>query len=338
MTEAADLRNTLIDRFLRKAGWPPAGRAALAEDCSFRRYERISRPGGKAVLMDAPPGLEDVRPFLTMAAKLRAGGYSAPEIFATDVENGFLLLEDLGDATYTKALAAGADETNLYTLAMDLLGDLHGRPTTELLAGLPLYDDALMRRELLVFIEWYVPAVLPEPLPDHAVTAFLDAWTQPFIACHQVPQHLVLRDYHVDNLMVLADRPGVAACGLLDFQDAVIGPVTYDIVSLLQDSRRDVDQTMAAQLIADYGHRFPDIAGDQFDRSFKILGAQRALKVLGIFTRQSRSLGNHQLLAHIPRIWRYLDSNLQTPQLAPVNDWLTAYLPVANRIQPEILT
>lgn len=338
MSNDVNRRNALINQFLRATGWPPEGRTALAEDCSFRRYERLQGSLGAAVLMDAPPGLEDVRPFMAVAEKLLTAGYSAPKIIASDVENGLLLLEDLGDATYTKALADGGSETELYTLAMDLLGDLHSRPKAELVAGLPLYDDALLRRELMVFIDGYLPAVLPEPVSADAAAAFLDLWTQPFAESRQLPQHLVLRDYHVDNLMILPGRPGVSACGLLDFQDAVFGPVTYDIVSLLQDSRRDVDQGMAEQLMARYLARFPGISAAQFDSIYRILGAQRALKVMGIFTRQSRQLGNHHLLAHIPRIWRYLEFDLRIPQLAAVRIWLNEYLPTQSRIQPEILS
>ncbi|MEC8282587.1 MAG: phosphotransferase, partial [Pseudomonadota bacterium] len=245
-------RQAGINAFLNAAGWPPAGRTHLAADCSFRRYERVTGPAGSAVLMDAPPEKEDVRPFITMAERLIAAGYSAPRVLARDTANGFLLLEDLGDNTFTQAFAAGRAEAPLYRLAMDVLSDLHRRPTRPLCADLAPYDDDLLAGELAVFLDWYLPEVMGAPLDDAARAAFLAAWRPLFQVARVVPTHLVLRDYHVDNLMVLEGRAGLATCGLLDFQDAVVGPVTYDIVSLLQDSRRDVDRAVAADLIAGY--------------------------------------------------------------------------------------
>ncbi|MEC9175314.1 MAG: phosphotransferase [Pseudomonadota bacterium] len=325
-------RQAGINAFLNAAGWPPAGRTHLAADCSFRRYERVTGPAGSAVLMDAPPEKEDVRPFITMAERLIAAGYSAPRVLARDTANGFLLLEDLGDNTFTQAFAAGRAEAPLYRLAMDVLSDLHRRPTRPFCADLAPYDDDLLAGELEVFLDWYLPEVMGAPLDDAARAAFLAAWRPLFQVARAVPTHLVLRDYHVDNLMVLEGRAGLATCGLLDFQDAVVGPVTYDIVSLLQDSRRDVDRAVAADLIAGYLARHPDIAPGNFAASYAILGAQRGLKVLGIFARQSRAYGNHGLLGHIPRIWRYIEADLAVPELSPVRALLAEILPPERRL------
>ena len=232
-------RTTLILDFLDRAGWSDAERGTLAGDASFRRYDRIVKGSRVAVLMDAPPPQEDVRPFIRIAEHLAEMGYSAPRILARDVENGFLLLEDLGDATYTRLLAKNHDEDHLYGLAIDVLADLHSRRTT-LPEGLPPYDEAKLLAEAALLTDWYCPAIFGRELDPANRVAYLDIWRSLVPLARALPDTLVLRDFHVDNLMLLP-RDGLAACGLLDFQDAVAGPQAYDPMSLLEDARRDID-------------------------------------------------------------------------------------------------
>lgn len=324
-------RERLIGDFLARAGWGEAGRGTLAGDASFRRYDRLTGKDGRAVLMDAPPPQEDVRPFLAIARHLLAMGYSAPRILAADEQAGLLLLEDLGDDTYTRLLAKGHDEQALYTLAIDLLIDLHKRPDA-IPAALPAYDDARFLAEARLLTDWYMPAVGPAP-SDTALADYAEVWGRLLPLSRRVPETIVLRDFHVDNLMLLP-RDGLAACGLLDFQDAVAGPVVYDPMSLLEDARRDIDPGMIRALRARYLAAFPEQDAADFDAAWAVLAAQRHAKVIGIFTRLCKRDGKPHYLHHIPRVWRLLEAAVRHPALAPLADWLDRHIPRHIRAVP----
>lgn len=321
-----------LHHFLDGCGWQNAERAVLAGDASFRRYDRLKRGDESAVLMDAPPPQEDVRPFVRIARRLDELGYSVPRVLAEDVAHGFLLLDDLGDATYTRRLAAGADPETLYALAMDVLADLHRRADPAP-AGTPPYDDDRLLTEACLLTDWYMPAVLGRDTAAAARREYRRLWRQVFPLARAVPDTLVLRDFHVDNLMLL-DRPGLAACGLLDFQDAVVGPLTYDPMSLLEDARRDIDPALAARMKARYLERLPHLDAQAFAASWAVLAAQRHAKVIGIFTRLCRRDGKPGYLAHIPRVWGLLERSLDHPALAGIKDWLDAHIPVSRRTVP----
>lgn len=328
-------REAALVAFLRAAGWAGARRAPLAGDASFRTYERLSDGARRAVLMNAPPP-EDVGPFMAVDGLLRDLGYSAPEIYAEDRQAGFLLIEDFGDLTYTRLLGdaapEGPGETALYERAVDLLIDLHRQPLAAFrAAGLPAYDDARLLDEAALLVDWYLPAVRGAPMSGRERAAYLDLWRGLLQAARAVPECLVLRDYHVDNLMWLKARDGLAACGLLDFQDAVIGPCPYDLVSLIEDARRDVPGPLAARLRARYGAAFPDRDSAAFDLACAVLAAQRNCKIIGIFTRLYRRDGKSAYLAHIPRVWRLLEGDVAHPGLASLRTWLEDAVPVAVR-------
>ena len=328
-------RSRLIDRFLAGAGWDGAERTALAGDASFRRYQRIAGDGRRAVLMDAPPPLEDVRPFILVARHLCGLGYSEPAILAEDADAGLLLLEDLGDDTFTGLLGRGADAAALYRLAVDVLIDLHRRPRAEAVPpGLPPYDDGRLLEEAALLVEWYLPEVLDAPLPAAFGEAYAACWRSLLPLARGVPETLVLRDYHVDNLMRLDGRSGIAACGLLDFQGAVVGPVSYDLVSLLEDARRCVPAPLYEAIRARYLAAFPGLDADALALSMAVLGAQRHCKVIGIFTRLCVRDGKPGYLAHIPRVWRLLERSLAHPALAPMAGWLDSHVPADCRMVP----
>ncbi|KAA5607124.1 phosphotransferase [Roseospira marina] len=333
MSERDDARTA----FLGRAGWGDAQRGRLAGDASFRSYDRIARSDDTAVLMDAPPPQEDVRPFTRVARHLRDLGYSAPEILAEDTEHGFLLLEDLGDATFTYCLAAGADEAELYALAVDLLADLHRRPVAATVPeGLvPPYDDRRLLDEAGLLPDWYMAAVLETPLSAEARAEYDAVWRAVFPLARAVPNTLVLRDFHVDNLLVLEDRPAPRRCGLLDFQDAVAGPLTYDLVSLLEDARRDLAPGLVAAMRTRYHAARPGLDRTAFDASWAVLAAQRHAKVIGIFTRLARRDGKPLYLTHIARVWRLLDAALGHPALADVRAWIDRHIPPERRLIPS---
>lgn len=323
-------RNELIHHFLRAQGWGGAARGRLAGDASFRHYDRLEQNGKRVVLMDAPPPQEDVRPFVALAEHLFALGYSVPRILASEEENGFLLLEDLGDNTYTRLIARGHDEAQLYRLAIDVLVDLHGKPGA-VPGHVPAYDDNRLLIEALLLPDWFHPAVSDDPLSDADRKAYIAVWKELFPMARKVPGSLVLRDFHVDNLMYLDDREGVRACGLLDFQDAVAGPVTYDLMSLMEDARRDIDPALSDEMRQRYLAHFPSIDREDFDISWRVLAAQRHCKVIGIFTRLWKRDGKPIYLCHIPRVWRLLEAAVDHPALAGLQDWLDRLVPAEKR-------
>jgi len=328
-------REALIADFLARAGWGGAERGVLADDASFRRYERLARGDERAVLMDAPPPMEDVRPFIHIDRTLRRMGLSAPAIMAEDVAAGLLLLEDLGDDTYTRVLAEGGDEAALYELAVDLLVELHRnfRATDD--RALPTYDDEAFLTEATLLTDWYMPALSGRDTPAAPRAEYCELWRAALSQARRVPATLVLRDYHVDNMIWLPERPDVAACGLLDFQDARLGPVTYDLASLFEDARRDVPPALASKLLKRYLDGFPELDREAFAASYAIMGAQRSAKILGIFTRLDRRDGKPGYLTHIPRVWRWLEGDLAHPALAELRDWFKRELPPGLRITPR---
>lgn len=330
-------RDALIRDFLNRHGWGEARRSVLAGDASFRRYDRVVEATRQAVLMDAPPPEEDVRPFITIAGHLKAMGFSAPDILAADSENGLLLLEDLGDDTYTRVLAGGGDERQLYALAVDVLIDLHKRPLDEAVPkGLPSYGNGRLLDEAFLCPQWTYPVFAGAVPPEPVRRAYGDIWLKLFKTVHAGPKNLVLRDYHVDNLLWLSDRNGIAACGLLDFQDAVSGPPTYDLMSLLEDARRDIDGELKTEMKNRYLSAFPDIDRETFETVFTLLAAQRHAKVIGIFTRLCVRDGKPDYLVHIPRVWRLLEAALEHPVLADMKDWFDTHMPPSMRVVPPI--
>jgi len=324
-------RAAALAAFLAHAGWHDAAREPMGGDASARRYERLHGRERTRVLMDAPPP-EDVQPFVHVAGVLRDLGFSAPAIEQADAENGFLVLEDFGERTMAAALAAGEPAEPLYRLATDTLIALHrcGVPAG---AEVPSYTIDRYLGEARLLTEWFCPAA-NIALSRADATAYEGAWREALANADLRPRTLVLRDYFPDNLMPL-DRPGVQACGLLDFQDAVTGPGAYDLASLLQDARRDVPPGIEAAMLARYLDAFPGTDPEAFRTAYTVLAAQRHAKVIGIFTRLAYRDGKPAYLRHLPRVWHHLESCLTSPALAPVARWLDARVPPGARRQPE---
>jgi hypothetical protein len=325
------VRQQAVTAFLAGCGWEGVNPVPLAGDASFRRYFRLGGNGRRAVLMDAPPPQEDVVPFIAVSQLLRRLGFSAPEIFSEDRTRGFLLIEDFGDDTYTRLLDRGADEPALYTLAVDTLIEL--QRAVEILGtpGLPTYDAERLLAEAALLVDWHAPATLGKPLSEPCREEYLDLWRTLLPQAALPGDTLVLRDYHVDNLMLLPDRSGVRGCGLLDFQDAVCGPPSYDLVSLLEDARRDVPAELRSRMTERYLAAFPALDRAVFLRSAAILAVHRNCKILGIFTRLWKRDGKPRYLVHLPRLWRLLEQDLTHPVLAPIARWLDRHLPRSAR-------
>jgi len=324
-------RAAQIAAFIASSGWADAEARPLAGDASNRRYLRLIRPDGtRAVLMDAPAERgEDVRPFLHIARHLSGLGLSAPAILAEDTGAGLLLLEDLGDALFARLVERAPEiEPTLYEAATDLLVALHRHPPPE---GLATYTPALMADLACLALEWYRRGATGDDSPERdRFRARMEAVLNTLPDADTV---LIQRDYHAENLLWLAGRDGIARVGLLDFQDAMRGHPAYDLVSVLQDARRDVspalEKTMIARYIAATGQD-----ADRFTAAYACLGAQRNLRILGVFARLWLRDGKAQYLRLIPRVWAHLVADLRHPALAPVAALVTSELPAPT---PEIL-
>ncbi|MBT9385729.1 phosphotransferase [Pseudooceanicola sp. CBS1P-1] len=324
-------RSALKQTFLAGTDWAGAQIRPLAGDASMRKYDRLTRADGStAVLMDAPPEKgEDVRPFLRIANHLTGIGLSAPQILAGDPERGFLLLEDLGDALYARAVAAHPESAPLlYGAAVDALQVLHTQPMP---VDLPPYDPPLMTRLAALAYEWYVAGATDRT--PYTMTAFSADFLPRLSRATGMPSVVILRDFHAENLLWLPEREGPARVGLLDFQDALMGHPAYDLVSLLQDARRDVPEELEAQMIA----RFTAASGhdpETFRLAYDMLGVQRNLRILGVFARLCMAHGKPHYVDFIPRVWGYLRRTLERPGLEEIRARLVADLPEPT---PEVL-
>jgi len=313
-------RDSVIRGFAEGAGWGGAEIAPIPGDASFRRYFRVIEADRRAILMDAPPPEEDPRPFIDVARYLTAQGLRAPEIIAADAEAGLVLLEDFGDVRMRETVDAsdGETERTIYGKAIETLVHLHQRPA----ASVPLYDRAVYQREAGLLTEWYCAA---RGL-DVDVAGYVRAWDQVLDAMDaSAPQVTVLRDYHAENIML----EGAQHYGLLDFQDALVGDPAYDLVSLLQDARRDVAPALEAEMIAHY-RALANPAYD-FDTAYHVLGAQRNAKIVGIFVRLWKRDGKPRYPLMIPRVWEAMERDLKHSSLAPVAAWFDANIPAELR-------
>lgn len=323
-------RDRLRADFIHRAGWGDARESLLAGDASFRKYFRLVREGGNAVVMDAPPPQEDVRPFARIDRHLIGLGFSAPVIYAEDEANGFLLLEDLGDDTFARVLEAGGDERSLYTCATDVLVSLHHAGERAVLPGLGAYAGEALIDAAMLLPEWYLPEAAGRPTSDEQTADYRAAWRACLAGLPAVPDTLLLRDYHKDNLLWLPARPGVKACGLLDFQDAQQGHPSYDLVSLIEDARRDVSPTVHAACL----ERYICEAGldeKDFGTGFALMAAQRHARIIGLFVRLLKRDGKPYYLPHLPRVWRMFEHALQHEALSPLRAWVDRLLPPALR-------
>lgn len=315
-------RELLSHAFLQSAGWGQAARVFLAGDASDRNYDRLTQGGQTAVLMDAPPGKgDDPATFLAIAEHLSGLGLSAPRCLAQDLEHGFLLLEDLGDGIFARLVRDDPNQENrLYSAATEVLCQLQAHPLAE---NLPNLSAANWAEAACFVMDWYRFAITGERVDP---IAFRTTLTNLLSEYADGPRVMILRDYHAENLLWLPGRQGLARVGLLDFQLAQQGQPGYDLVSLLQDARRDVSPLTEAAMV----RHFMALTGKndaEFLPAYAVLGAQRALRILGIFARLCLHGGKPGYLTLIPRVWAQLQRNLAHPALAPLAEICTRLLP-----------
>ena len=306
--------------FLNTAGWGNATCEPITGDASARKYFRLRQNNHSAILMDASQNLESATPFIQINLHLQQIGFSVPAILARDDKNGLLLLEDFGDSTFARLLDNQGDAETLYTLATDVLIALHQNPRA-IPMGLRAYHPEKMLEDLGLFLEWCTPRI-----GQAGKDEFKTVWREALPVAHRVPASLLLRDYHVANLMLLPDRKGIQQAGLLDFQDAYQGPITYDLVSLVEDARRDVPDQLREKMLEHYLARSPALDRPAFETSLAVLAALRHTRVLAIFERLSRHEGKHDYKKlHFPRVERRLRRALAHPMLAGVKGWMERY-------------
>jgi tRNA threonylcarbamoyl adenosine modification protein YjeE len=315
-------RDAVAQRFLQAAGWGPAERQALAGDASSRRYERLALDGETRILMDHPPGSgDDVAAFSRLDRYLRAIGLNAPRIDAENLDQGFMLLEDFGDGVFARLMAADPNqEIPLYAAAVDVLAHIERNSAAPGIPDLSVGDWATAAD---LALGWYRFAITGEKAVTGAFVAVLQD------ALHDLadgPKVMILRDYHAENLMWLPEREGLHRVGILDFQLAQMGQRGYDLVSLLQDARRDVAPTVEASMIRRY-LAATGAEADGFMPAYAALGAQRALRILGIFARLCLVEGKAGYLGMIPRVWGHLQSDLAWPELAALRNICEQMLP-----------
>jgi len=358
-------RHAQMLRFIDKAGWAGAELHPLAGDASTRRYVRLARRGHTAMLMDQPRGAEaatcpptataeerralgynamarlagpDCRPFAAVSHYLRSRGLSAPEVLAHDYDAGFLIIEDFGDGRFADLIAGGHAERPFYEAAIGALVDLHTMPAPGMLnvpgAGavhLLGYDAVAMEAEVLLLPEWFIPAASGAPLASDAREEYLAAWRAALAQLKSDAPVVVLRDYHAENLMWMDKRPGVARAGLLDFQDALAGSPAYDLISLVEDARRDVSVELAREMTRLYiaARKSGDAGFDEeaFRFAAALLAAQRNTKIVGIFARLWKRDGKLRYTKYLPRMWGYLERDLSHPALHALKSWFDRHVP-----------
>ncbi len=305
---------------------------AVSDDASFRSYWRTETEEGSRVIMDAPPPMEDVKPFVKVAEYLEGLSIHVPKIYQKDTEEGYLLLEDLGNTTLSKAFEKGFDKKAWYELAVDVLIDL---AKANKKADVPAYDIATYWRELSLFTDWYLPEVTGKATDPSLRQKFHDLWLPLYSKMNKVPQTTVLRDYHIRNMMVLTDVPHShqKSLGIIDFQDALVGPVTYDMASMLQDAYITLPDDLKNHLI----RRFVDgmegeVTMTDFMTSYRLIGLQRAFKIIGIFTRLARRDGKTAYLNDMHRVWQNIDEALAHPDCAALKGFIAQVMPADREL------
>jgi len=312
-------------KFLLENGLTNCQIKKIAGDASFRSYYRVFFEEKTFILMFAPPSHEDVAPFIKIDEILVDNGFHAPKILAKNIDLGFILLEDFGDETYSKSLQKNiANEYFLYEKACDALIKIQKIPLKNI--DILHYNHATLFREVMLFIDWYLP-FKNHKISLQQIQDYKFHWIELFDKLSKKNQALVLRDYHADNLMVLNNKDGFEAVGLLDFQDALIGSCAYDLLSLLEDARRDVDEKNKQKLF-DYFISTANYNREDFLIDYEIISLQRNIKILGIFARLHLRDGKNQYINFIPRVKDFVEfrldkTNLISPQF---KNFLKVYL------------
>lgn len=307
----------------------------LTADFSPRKYFRWQKGDLSVVLMDCPD-LDSLKSFIDVGQYIRSQGLSTPEIIEADTENGYLLLEDFGDATFTKVLQDSLGrEHYIYKSAVDVLVHLQER-TEAPLPFLKIYNTDFGLNKVRQFLTYYYPKVMGEEVSATAQNDFINVWTKALELALQTKKSIFLRDYHVDNLMDLPERPAPKNIGLLDFQDAVWAPVAGDLVSLLGDARREISKDLTELMWKRFLDAHPKGDHQEIYIAGNILSAVRQVRILGLFTRAASERGDKRFLNRIPHLWNLFEKCCTIEELRPVKQWFDINVPQPKRVIPNI--
>lgn len=292
----------------------------IVGDAGLRDYLRVETKDSSYILMDCPPSYASVEPFIKIANFLDKNSFSAPGIIKSDIKNGFLILEDFGDLSVKDYLLSHdvVEQKNIYYSSIDLLIQLQNISTPE---DLKLFDNDLLRAELATFTDYYIPYKTGKPVSKEELKKFNELWEDILANQEPLSNSIILRDYHVENMMYLEKERGIKKLGLLDFQDALIGSPVYDLVSILEDARIDVDRDFALNCV-EYFAQKKQVDLQYILLNYHILGAQRNLRILGVFARKYIKDQDNTYLQYIPRVLKYLEYDVSHPILEPVKNWL----------------
>lgn len=317
-------RRPLRDSFLARAGWGVAALSSVGQDSAFRRYVRAAQDGRTAVLMEAVPDGgplatpgHSLRDFIRIGSYLRDAGLRTPEIYAADETDGYILMEDFGDVSFGRALESGARAEDLYSRAVDVLSFIRDRVDAGGIV-LPDYYASHVHAGRRRLVDWYLPALRGARNPDGLAEDYLAVWDGIEKALPPCPQGFLHIDYHVENLMALPD----GACGLLDFQGAMRGPVPYDLANLLEDARIDVPEEIRGAMLARFCAGMEPGEKEAFENWYRVLATQFHCRVAGQFIRLAVRDGKTRYLELLPRVAGYLEAGLRNPVLRPLREWL----------------
>jgi aminoglycoside/choline kinase family phosphotransferase len=312
-----------INHFIISAGFEQFRISCIPGDASRREYYRVVTLNQSYILMDASADFESVSPFINMDNFLLNSGIRAPVIIFADLSKGLVLLEDFGVNSFTKYLQKNHDrELELYNAATDLLIRTY-RIKADL--KLPVYNNVLLNKELQIFNDWFVKSRTHAAIHSRMKGELFQIFDRLYKQLGDLKPVLVYRDFMADNLFWLEKGSGDQRVGVIDFQDAVIGSPAYDLVSLLEDARRDVAQPIVKNCIERYLKGLPEIEKKSFEESYAILGVQRNMKIVGIFHRLHTRDKNSKYLNYLPRVWQHLNNNLKHPILSDLKDWFVRY-------------
>ena len=320
--------------FLIKNGFKNYSLKPIKSDASFRKFFRIKQKHKEFIFFSSPKLKENNTGYIKISKLFFKIGLSVPKIIDYDKKKGLFLIEDFGNNTYSKYLRNGFSEYKLYDLAVENLMYLQ-KKSCFFLKKNPKYTNEKFIDEIKLFLLWYWPAIFKKKPKILIINSFLKIWKELLKPVLRGKKVIVHRDFHIDNLFFLKDRIGIQKCGLIDFQDAVVGPRAYDLVSLLEDARRDVNKRIYNQIYTKFENTLNKNDKKRFKKEYQILAANRHIKVIGIFTRLFMRDGKKKYLKHIPRVWRLLEKNLESTNLLSLKLWFDEYFPKKYRIKPK---
>jgi len=316
-------KQSALHQFIISAGFEQFRLQAIPGDASNREYYRVITLNNTYILMDASRDLASIKPFINIDNLLLNNDVRAPVIMKSDEKLGFLLLEDFGKDSFTKFLAyKPEEEAELYSAAISVLGQF-SKINYDL--NLPVLNENKLNSELEIFTQWYVENKMPKGIASKITAELFSIFNELYTQLGVYRQGLVLRDFMADNLFWLGSSNEDGSVGVIDFQDAALGSPVYDLVSLLEDARRDVSKEVVMKCKSEFQEYHRNVGEDAFEYVYAILAAQRNIKIIGIFHRLNLRDNKPRYLDYLPRVWGHINNNLKSPVLKDLKNWFEKY-------------